>query len=300
MAAPLWASAQSAALQKGIDLALAGHCEEAMPELDSAMRNASVSDAEKRSVSTAGVRCSMLLNRQQDAMSFLAWLQQKFPADPDILFLAVHVFSDLSQRNANALLQGAPQSPLVIQLNAEAFEKRGEIAKAIAEYRILAARAPERPGAHYRLGGLLLTQETREAAAEAQQQFAAELRLNPRNASAEFYLGELSLRNNDSQSAIAHYTRATVLYPGFADAFAALGRTLLDSGKNAAAIEPLEKAAALAPADPSIHQTLALAYQRNGRKEDAAKEFALQKKTASTRNENEKTLRKTVSGVANP
>ncbi len=170
-----------------------------MPELDAAMRNPAVADNEKRAVSTAGVRCSMLLGRQSDAMSFLAWLQEKFPSDPDVLFLAVHVFSDLSQRNASALMKTAPESPLVIQLNAEAFEKRGEIAKAIAEYRILSARAPDRLGVHYRIGGLLLSQQTKESAAEARKEFEDELRLNPRNASAEFYLGELSLQNNDAE-----------------------------------------------------------------------------------------------------
>jgi tetratricopeptide (TPR) repeat protein len=286
-----------AATPKGVDLALAGHCPEAMPELDAAMRDPSVSDGDKRTVSTAGVRCSMLLNQQNDAMSFLGWLQQKYPADPEILFLAAHVFSDLSQRNAQELLKSAPESPLVIQWNAETFEKRGDLAKAIAEYRVLLARVPDRPGVHYRIGGLLMLQQTEEAAMQARKEFEAELLLNPRNASAEFYLGQLSSQTNAPLDAIAHYRRATAIYPGFAEAFAGLGRALLDSGKTAEAIEPLERAATLAPADPAIHQSLATAYQRSGRKTDAAREFALQKTTAAAINDNVKTLRKTVSGV---
>jgi len=286
-----------APFQSGVDLATAGRCAEAMPQLDAAMRDASVSDFDKRTVSTAGVRCSMLLNQQSDAMSFLGWLQQKYPGDTEILFLAVHVFSDLSERNAQELMKSAPESPLVVQLNAEAFEKRGEIAKAIAEYRILTARAPDRQGVHYRIGGLLMAQQTEEAATQAKKEFEAELLLNPRNASAEFYLGELSSQNRAGDEAVAHYRRAVALYPSFGEAFAGLGRALLDSGKTADAIEPLERAASLAPGDPAIHLALGTAYQRSGRKADAAREFALQKTAAAAINENVKTLRKTVSGV---
>jgi Tfp pilus assembly protein PilF len=297
MVLALLVSTVYAAAPKGVDLAMAGHCAEAMPELDAAMRDPAVSDPDKRTVSTAGVRCSMLLNQQIDAMSFLGWLQQKYPGDPDILFLAVHVFSELSQRNAQDLMKAAPDSILVIQLNAEAFEKRGEIAKAIAEYRILVARAPDRQGVHYRMGGLLMTQQTEESAKQAKKEFEAELLLNPRNASAEFYLGELEFQSDAPAAAIAHYRQAIALYPSFAEAFTGLGRALLDSGKTTDSIEPLERAVTLAPSDPAVHLLLATAYQRSGRKTDATREFALQKTAAAALNDNVKTLRKTVSGV---
>src|SRR5579862_185921 len=97
--------------ERGVDLALKGKCV------------ANVTRETKRTVSTAGVRCSMLLNRQNDAMSYLGWLQEAFPGDPEVLFLAAHMFSDLSDRNAQQLLNTAPESPLVIELNAENFEK---------------------------------------------------------------------------------------------------------------------------------------------------------------------------------
>jgi tetratricopeptide (TPR) repeat protein len=295
--APFLVNGANASAQKGVDLAMAGHCTEAMPLLDEAMRDSQIQVADKRPVSTAGVRCSMLLDRQNDAMSFLAWLQQNYPADPDVLFLAVHVFSDLSQRNAKALMKTAPESPLVIQLNAETFEQRGDIPKAIAEYRVLTARVPEQQGIHYRIGGLLMSQQTAPAAAAARKEFEEELRLNPRNASAEFYLGELSLQNDLSKEAIEHYQKAVDLYPGFAEAFARLGRVLLDSGQTAESIPPLEKATLLAPDDPATHQALGTAYQRAGRKADAAREFEKQKSAALAIHENERALRKNVSGV---
>jgi tetratricopeptide (TPR) repeat protein len=285
---------------RGVHLALDGQCKEALPLLDEAMRNPGYKIEFKRTVSLAGVRCSMLMNRQADAMSFLSWLQQAYPKDAEVLFLAVHVFSDLSLRNSQELMSVAPESPLVIQLNAENFEKQGDLKKAIAEYRILLQRVPNMPGIHYRIGGLTLAQTaTATSAAEARKEFEAELKGNPQSAGAEYYLGELLRQGDKLPPAIEHFKRATQLNPGFADAFFGLGRCLLDSGKTEDAISPLETASGLAPENPTMHLSLATAYQRAGRKEDAAREFAAQKKTSELLNANTKTLRKNVSGAGN-
>ncbi len=291
-------SQEKSAAERGVDLALKGHCGDAMPLLDQAMRDTADKNDVKRTVSFAGVRCSMLLNRQTDAMSFLAWLQQAYPNDPDVLFLAVHVFSELSQRNSQQLMDKAPESPLVIELNAENFERQGDFAKAIAEYRILLQRTPEKPGIHYRIGGLLMSlPPAATTSAEARKEFEAELKINPQSAGAEYYLGELARQENRLPDAIEHFSRATKLYPGFAEAYFGLGRALLDSDKAAAAIEPLETAVKLAPDNPTAHLALATSYQRVGRKDEAAREFALQKSAAEKLNQTTKMLRKNVSGV---
>ncbi|HEX4807413.1 MAG TPA: hypothetical protein VH325_00695 [Bryobacteraceae bacterium] len=90
------AVADDAPGQKGINLALAGHCPDATPLFDEGMRSSSSTNDIQRSVALAGVRCSMLLDRQNDAMSFSLWLQQAFPKDLDVLVLATHVFSELT------------------------------------------------------------------------------------------------------------------------------------------------------------------------------------------------------------
>ena len=288
----------STAADRGVDLALQGDCAGAMPLLDQAMRDSATETSVKRTVGFAGVRCSMLLNRQPDAMSFLAWLEEAYPHDADVLFLAVHVFSDLSQRNSQELMNTAPDSPLVIQLNAENFEKQGDLRKAIAEYRILLERVPDKPGIHYRIGGLLMSQPGGANAGEARKEFEAELKIDPRSAGSEYYLGELARRADQLPEAIRHFQAAVKLNPAFAEAFYGLGRALLDSGKAADAVAPLETGAKLAPDNPTVHFALATAYQRTGRKQDAAKEFALQKSTSEKLNQTTKMLHKTVSGVS--
>jgi len=109
------------------------------------------------------------------------------------LFLAVHVYSDLAQLNSQALMNGVPDSQEVIQLNAENFEKRHDLKKTIAEYRVLLQRAPEMPEIHYRIAGLIMSQPpTAASAEEARKEFEAELKIFPGNAGAEYYLGELA------------------------------------------------------------------------------------------------------------
>jgi Flp pilus assembly protein TadD len=196
------------------------------------------------------------------------------------------------------LMDSAPDSPLVVELNAENFEKQGELAKAIAEYRILLQRVPDKPGIHFRIGGLIMSlPATETSAAEARKEFEQELKINPQNASAHYYLGELARQEDRLEEAIQHFSSATKLYPDFAEAYGGLGRSLLDSGKTADAVSPLETAVKLAPENPTLHLALATAYQRLGRKDDAAREFALQKSTAEKINQNTKALHKNVSGA---
>jgi tetratricopeptide (TPR) repeat protein len=283
--------------EKGVQLALDGRCPEAMPLLKQAMEVVQDSDL-KRKVGKGGVRCAMLMNQETTATGFLDWLQQQFPRDSDILFLAVHVYSDLAQLNSQALMNYAPDSQEVIHLNAENFEKQHDLKKAIAEYRVLLQRVPDTPGIHFRIGGIILSQPpTALSAEEARKEFEAELKIFPKNAGAEYYLGELARQKDKLPDAIQHFTRSAELYPSFAEAHFGLGRCLLDSGQTKDAVQPLETAANLAPDNPTIHFTLATAYRRLGRKEDAAREFALQKSTSEKINQNTKTLRKNVSGA---
>jgi tetratricopeptide (TPR) repeat protein len=283
--------------ERAANLALAGRCGEAMPLLQQAFAESADRDS-KRLAGKFGVRCAMLLNQESEATSFLSRLRQEFPNDPDILFLAVHMYSDLAFRNSQQLMQVAPDSKEVLRLNAENFEKAGDVRKAIGEYRILLQREPGTPGIHHRIGGLIL--ENLGAAGkleDAQKEFEEELKIDPNNASAEYYLGEVSRQEDKLSEAVRHYAAAAKLAPDFAEAQFGLGRSLLDSGKNAEAVAPLEKAARLTPGNPTIHFALATAYRRVGRNQDAAREFALQKSAADKIDANTKALHRNIAGA---
>ena len=120
----------------------------------------------------------------------------------------------------------------------------------------------------------------------------------PQNAAAEYSLGELAREADQYPQAIEHYTRATRLNAGLAEAYFGLGRTFLDSGRAAEAVEPLETAVKLQPENPTIHFSLATAYQRLDRKDDAAREFTLQKSTSEKIRQTSDAAKRSIEGEA--
>jgi tetratricopeptide (TPR) repeat protein len=285
------------------ELAERGNCAEAMPLIHQALEHDDqIQDRDlKRRMGAAGVRCAMMLDHRGAATTLLAWLEEQFPHDPEILFMATHVYSDLSARSSKELMEAAPDSPLVIDINAENFERQGDWKKAIAEYRVLLTRDPQMPGIHSRIGQIILTlPPTATSNDEARKEFEQEIKLHPQNASAEYFLGELARKASHLPQAIEHYSNAIKLNAGLPEPYFGLGRCLLDSDRAADAVGPLETAARMAPANPTIHFTLAHAYQELGRKEDAAREFALQKSTAEKIQHDTETVKRNVSGVPTP
>lgn len=267
----------SARLLLGASLAETGRCQEAL-DLLKGSGNANFEAGTKRSIGFARVRCAMSLNRVDEASDAMRTLSAQFPRDPDVLFLAVHVYSDLSIRASQTLLYTAPGSYQVRQLNAEALETQGKWTEAAEEYRLVLTQNPRLPGIHYRLGRLILSQPKTDTTMEdARREFEAELHINPNNAGAHYILGEIARQADQWPQAVEHFGAAAKLDAGFADAFIGLGRSLMSTGKIAEAIPPLETATKLQPPNPVPHYYLAIAYRRSGRKAEADREAALHK-----------------------
>ncbi len=266
--------------QRAVALAESGHCVEALPLLRKHVRQVMDRDAKKH-IGLLGLNCAMTHNAPSDALDFLAVLQREFPRDPEVLYAAVHAFSDLSLRASQNLVREAPFSYQVHLLSAEALETQGKTQEAAAEYQKILDINPMLPGIHARLGRVLLSgQPTPEAVAQAKKNFEEELEIDPSNATAEYVLGELAKNADDMSTAIQHYSRATKIDTGFAEAYLGLGSALVATKQFADALPPLETYEKLAPDSPSGHYQLALAYNGVGRKEDANREAALQRETA--------------------
>jgi len=289
-----WAAAQApkstsgaaqptASYQHAITLAESGRCTEALPLLKKSIRQVADRDVKKH-IGLLGLNCAMTHNAPYDALDFLAVLEREFPRDPEVLYAAAHAFSDLSLRASQDLVREAPFSYQVHELNAEALETQGRWDEAAAEYRKILDINPMLPRIHARLGQVLLSgpQPSAEAVAQAKKNFEDELAIDPNNATAEYVLGELAKEADDLSAAIQHYSRATKLDVGFAEAYLGLGSALVASKRFDDAIPPLERYEKLAPDSPSGHYQLALAYAGAGRKEDANREAALQRDTAKS------------------
>jgi tetratricopeptide (TPR) repeat protein len=270
----------ASATQKGLSLAEGGRCREALPILKKAAPQ-SADKPMKLKVGLATVRCALSLNQIETAVNALLWLNRDFPSDPDVLYVTTHAYSDLSTRAALQLAGTAPFSVQAHELSAEALESQGKWDEAAAEYNQILKQQPDIPGIHYRLGRIILSKPpTPTTTDDARGEFQAELKLDPKNAGAEYVLGELSRQAGQLDEAIEHFSHASKLDANFANAFLALGLSLNSAGRFAEAIAPLEIEVKLQPANPTGHYQLTIAYGKTGRKQDAEKEMALFQQTS--------------------
>ncbi len=287
----------SATAHRGTQLAESGHCDQALPLLAKSIGHLTAGDLEK-TAGFDGIKCAMSTNQMDGATDFVRILQRDFPKDPQVLYVATHVYSDLSIRASQTLLYTAPGSYQVHQLNAEALEAQGKWDDAATEYLQVLKQNPQLKGMHYRLGRIILSKPpTATSSEEARREFQAELAIDPTNAGAEYVLGELARQARNLPEAIGHFERATQLDRTFADAFIGLGRTLVADGKVADALAPLEIAVKLEPKNAAAHYHLGVVYQRTGRKEDAAREFALRKEISD---QNRQLADQVHSGIVGP
>lgn len=266
----------STVARKAAVLAESGHCSEALPSLKKSAGQVTDKDL-RRKIGLDGVRCAMTLHQTDSALEFLHLLTREFPQDPDALYVAIHAYSDLSSSASQELARSASSSYQAHELLAESFETQGKWDDAEKEYRTILKQDPSLPGIHFRLGRALLSKPnpSPDVANEAQQEFEQELRIDPRNAGAEYVLGELARQSQQWDEAVKHFSLATKLDPQFGEAFLGLGSSLVSEKQYADAIVPLETAVKLEPRNPDAHYTLAMAYTRAGRKQEGEKEFAI-------------------------
>lgn len=284
----------------GASLAEIDHCQEALPDLKQA--DLHVTDPQlQRRIGMDGVNCAMELDRQTDAIDFLQRLRHRFPKDAQVLYMSVHVFSDLSTRASQALLTEAPGSYQVHELNAEALEAQGKWDQAEAEYKKVLEMKPDLPGIHFLVGRLILSKpKTATTFEDAKKEFEAELKVNPHNPGAEFILGELALHSKDYKTAIARFSKAAEYDPNFPNAKIELGRALISVNQAAKAIAPLEAAVKLQPQNPSAHYLLAMAYRGAGRMPEAQKQLAAYQQATKNAQQNKQKIQSGVLGRESP
>ena len=263
-------------LDKALTLAEQGHCLESVSALKRAMTGQIPAETRKRA-GIVGLRCSLALDDRDSTVDFIRLLNKQFGRDPDVLFILVHAYSDLSTRTAQDLGRTAPQSLAAHKLNAEALEMQGKWEPAQLEYEGIIEKEPNAVGVHFLLGRLLLSRPDAGADAmeRAKQEFLKELQIDPNNAGAQYILGELARRDEKWDEAISRFSQAAKLDSNFAEAYLGWGSCLVTVKRYEDAIPPLRVAEHLTPGNPAIHHALATALERSGHREEAEKEFAI-------------------------
>src|SRR5258708_39167883 len=190
---PAAAADSSVVAGRGAKLAETGHCAEAMPLLKKSFPQTSDKDL-KLKLGFDAVRCAMTLNQPDVAVDFLRLLNRQFPRAPEVLYLTVHIYSDLYLRASQELAEPAPSSNEAHHLNAESLEVQGKWEEAAAEYRRILEHSPDAAGIHFRLGRLLLSKPDPDGslAEQAKQEFRQALENDPTKAGAEIVTGGLS------------------------------------------------------------------------------------------------------------
>jgi tetratricopeptide (TPR) repeat protein len=275
------AGVSPAAAEHAATLAESGRCAEALPILAKTAAHITDKELQKR-VGLDGVRCASTLQQQQPLQDFLLMLSRQFPRDPEVLYVLTHAYSDLAARAASQLATSAPTSIPALEMDADASEQQGKWDQAEKDYRAILEKNPRYPGIHFRLARLILSKPSPppDFAEQAKKELQQELEIDPANAGAEYVMGELARQAQDLPEAVKHFSKASEFDPNFADAYLGLGMSLLAQKNYADAVAPLEKAVKLQPGNPAGHYSLATAYARTGRREDAEREFALQQKTS--------------------
>jgi tetratricopeptide (TPR) repeat protein len=214
---------------------------------------------------------------RDSTLDFIRLLNKQFSQDPDVLFVVVHAYSDLSTRTAQDLGRTAPQSLAAHKLNAEALEMQGKWEPAQLEYEGMIEKEPKARGIHFLLGRLLLSRPDAgpDAMQRAKQEFLKEIQIDPSNAGAQYILGELARRDQKWDEAISRFSRAAKLDPNFAEAHLGWGLCLVAVKRYEEAIPPLRAAESLSPRNPTVHHALATALERSGHKSEAEKEAAI-------------------------
>ncbi len=139
---------------------------------------------------------------------------------------------------------------------------------ATSKFEELIAAYPAQADIHFRFGAFLMQQAPERGVGEIKKA----LELSPAHIPALVGLAAIYLKNGDAATSAQFAERAVQADPGDFATHVAMGRALLESGDAVRAADQLAVAVKLAPDSADAHFSLASAYARLGRKEDARHE----------------------------
>lgn len=189
--------------------------------------------------------------------------------DIETLYMLGKIQWELSQRAWQEMREIDPDSYRVHQLMAEYYANKGNLPEAIEQYKLILKKAPDIPGFRASLGDLYLrTGQDRDA----EEQFHDELKIDGHSFVAYYGLAKLAFQQLRYQDSVEDASWAIREKPEFGEAYLLLGNVYSRMGEYRRAVEALENAAHILPADPSPHYLLMQIYTKLGETELADKE----------------------------
>jgi tetratricopeptide (TPR) repeat protein len=215
------------------------------------------------------------LGRDEEAVKQFEQTLDAAPPDAAALYTLGLAYLRLGKPGFRATLErlaAFPEGrPALHLLQGQAFLRDQEFEKALEELQSATKLNPDLPRLHFSTG---LAHHQLGHNKEAVAAFEEEAKRSPQDFTTIYYLADALEKDGDTESARERVGVALKLDPQSPEANGLLGRILFKQGKATEAVKPLEFAAAKKPSDHEARYTLARVYQRLGRREDAAREFA--------------------------
>ena len=180
--------------------------------------------------------------------------------------------NDCALKEFQQILAQNPDSAGAHVLMGEALDGLERTAEAIEEFKAAVKASPHEPGFHFGLGYLYRKAHQYD---EAKVAFQAELEIDPTNAQAMAYLGDVELKQNDPEKALVWLNKAVQQKDDIRVAYMDLGtRCSMDRKQYPEALAAIQRAVKLDPDQPDMHFRLGRLYQAMGNASAAEQEFA--------------------------
>ena len=260
--------------------ALLGLCEYRLGQFDAARADltaavGTLTDAKFRNV--VGLTLIEVETAQQDlasAAATISKLRDQAPTDPEILYAAYRINTDLAGEALLSLSLAAPQSGQMQQAIAHELERIRDLPGSIAAFRKAIAVDPNLPGIHFELAEALHGSDSQADRAEAEHEYTIALEKNPREVQAAVRLGDLQADRGDLDSAASLYQRVPSQQPDNADAALGLARVYIEKNEDEKALPLLQQVLTEDPTNMLAHFRLSALYRKMHRPDDAKRELA--------------------------
>ena len=209
------------------------------------------------------------------ALSVVQELERLLPTDPQVIFVAYEISSQMMDQSVVNMALAAPDSAEMHMMMAGTLARQGNRAAAIAQYRQALRLNPRLPGAHYELAEQLRTSTNPELNAQAEGEYKAALQVNQYDEKAWVRLGEIMAAHDDYKQAQEDYRKALALQPNDSDAKTDLAIALISMNQSSDAIPLLKNALNDDPTNSIAHYRLSLLYRRQGKIQDSQREMNL-------------------------
>ena len=216
-------------------------------------------------------RAQMALGDEQAAAAAFAESLNRNHANAQSCYWLIRSYQHLALVCLNHVVELAPDSWRVHQIQGEYYQSRFDYKKAVGEFQAALRTHPDSAELHEQLGNALLLDKN-AAAGEAEIEKA--LQIDSTRALSLFLLGGVCFQNRDVPKSIEYFQGALRFDPSFLPARAALGRAYMRVGKPASAVPELEKASSTDDSG-DLHYLLSMAYRQLGKIDLAAQALAV-------------------------